>query len=181
MALLRVRSEPMTTTDARGKVVLAAEGDALRLPGCLMRVKVNGHDTGGAYALLESVALPGEGDAPHIHTEEDEALYVLEGEIEAQMDEQSVLLGAGAYVYLPRYTLHSYKVVGSKPARLLITVSPAGLELYFVESARLLASSATSANALVSLSAEYGIRFVGTLPSPAPVTDTQTALVQQRR
>ena len=151
----------MITTSSRSKVVLATDGDALRTPGCLLRVKVNGHDTSGAYALMESVTLPGEGDAPHIHAEEDEALYILEGEVEVEIKGQSVLLGAGAYVYLPRHTLHSYKVVGGRPARLLITVSPAGLELYFVELALLLTSGPVSASALISLSAEYGIRFVG--------------------
>ena len=158
----------MTPIDPGSKVVLATEGELLQMQGSLLRVKVTGHDTGGAYALMESVALPGAGDPLHIHTEEDEALYVLEGEIDVQIDGCSRRLGPGAYVYLPRRTQHSHTVVGNSPARLLITVSPAGLELYFAELARLLTPGGLSADALISLSAEYGIRFVEPMPIQGP-------------
>ena len=163
----------MTPIDPGSKVVLATEGELLQMQGCLLRMKVTGHDTGGAYALMESVALPGAGDPLHIHAEEDEALYVLEGEIDVQIDGRSSRLGAGAYVYLPRQTLHSHKVVGSTPARLLITVSPAGLELYFAELARLLTPGTLNADALISLSAEYGIRFVEPMPIQGPSSPEQ--------
>jgi len=52
----------MMPIDPGRKVVLATEGELLQMQGSLLRVKVTGHDTGGAYALMESVTLPGAGD-----------------------------------------------------------------------------------------------------------------------
>jgi mannose-6-phosphate isomerase-like protein (cupin superfamily) len=51
----------------------------------LMTFKASGEDTGGAYALTDSVVPPGGGPPPHIHHREDEAFWVLEGELEVMV------------------------------------------------------------------------------------------------
>jgi quercetin dioxygenase-like cupin family protein len=99
----------------------------------LMTFKVLGEDTGGAYSLTDSVVPPQGGPPPHIHHREDEAFWVLEGELEIRVGEEVFMAGAGSFVHLPKGVLHSYENVGSGPARFLTLMVPAGLEKFFEE------------------------------------------------
>ena len=65
------------------------EGEAHWLLGMLEIVKISGADTNGAYGLLEVTVRAGEGSPWHVHPEEDEWFYVLEGEF-------TVYVGDGA-------------------------------------------------------------------------------------
>ena len=61
------------------------EGKMLWVVDELMTFKVSGEDTGGAYSLTDSVVPPGGGPPPHIHHREDEAFWVLEGELQVMV------------------------------------------------------------------------------------------------
>jgi mannose-6-phosphate isomerase-like protein (cupin superfamily) len=61
-------------------VLTKEEGQAVWFLDALLILKANGEQTGGAFALIDNVGPPG--DSPfHVHHNEDEAFYVLEGEI----------------------------------------------------------------------------------------------------
>src|SRR3954469_13587138 len=79
---------------------------------------------------------PGGGPPPHIHHREDEAFYVLEGELLFHVDGRSIAVGAGFWVTLARGSLHHFKNVGNRTARMLILVTPSGLERFFEEVGR---------------------------------------------
>ena len=57
------------------------EGEAFWLLGMLQTIKISREDTGGAYGLVEIVVPEGLGSPWHVHPEEDEWFYVLDGEI----------------------------------------------------------------------------------------------------
>jgi mannose-6-phosphate isomerase-like protein (cupin superfamily) len=61
------------------EVMAAGEGRSIWVIGDRYTIKCSGNDTRGAYALLEAVVPPGAGPPPHIHSREDEAFFVLEG------------------------------------------------------------------------------------------------------
>jgi quercetin dioxygenase-like cupin family protein len=61
-------------------VMVAGEGRSIWVVGDRYTIKCSGKDTSGAYALLEAVIPPGAGPPPHIHSREDEAFYVLDGD-----------------------------------------------------------------------------------------------------
>ena len=67
---------------------------------------------------------------------EDEAFYVLEGELQFHVEGRSFMATSGAWVTLARGSVHFFKNTGSKPARMLIVVTPAGLEDFFLEIGR---------------------------------------------
>jgi quercetin dioxygenase-like cupin family protein len=77
------KGDPMTAVaDERAKLgygLGSDEGEAYWLLGMLETIKIGGADTGGAYGLLEIEVRPGEGSPWHVHPEEDEWFYVLEG------------------------------------------------------------------------------------------------------
>jgi hypothetical protein len=71
-----------------------------------------------------------------VHGREDEAFYVLEGELVFYLEDRSFTATTGAWVTLARHSLHYFKNTGAKPARMLIMVTPAGLENFFREVGR---------------------------------------------
>ena len=60
-------------------VLVAGEGRSIWVIGDRYTIKCSGNDTSGAYAMMEAIVPPGHGPPPHIHSREDEAFYVLEG------------------------------------------------------------------------------------------------------
>ena len=117
-------------------VLAAGEGRSIWVTGDRYTIKCSGRDTNGAFALVEAIVCPGSGPPPHIHSREDEAFYVLEGELRSMPMVGSFTATPGAWVTLARGSLHYFKNTGSKPARMLIVVTPAGLEDFFLEVGR---------------------------------------------
>jgi mannose-6-phosphate isomerase-like protein (cupin superfamily) len=112
------------------------EGRAVWVLGTqLMTYKVSAEQTGGAYSLFEGLVPPRDGTPPHIHHREDECFYVLEGEFEFSVGDDTLLAEAGTLVYIPRGTLHAFRNVGEEPGRLLISQTPGGLHERFFEEA----------------------------------------------
>ena len=120
-----------------------------------------GADTDGAYSLAE-VELVGDGPPQHIHKAEDEAFYVLEGEINVLMGERTFIAKAGAFVRIPRGTRHTFCRVGQEPAKLLAIFSPPGFEQFFDEAVDL---DITGTEAYVAkataLAEKYNMEIVG--------------------
>jgi quercetin dioxygenase-like cupin family protein len=114
----------------------AGEGRSTWVVGDLDTIKASGADTGGAFALIEALVPPQGGPPPHIHRREDEAFYLLEGELDIQVDGRRVSAGPGTWISLARGSLHSFKNISTKPARMLIVLTPAGLENFFLEVGR---------------------------------------------
>jgi mannose-6-phosphate isomerase-like protein (cupin superfamily) len=108
------------------------EGKTINMPGMSITFKAMKEDTGGAYSLLEAI-VTGDGPPQHIHKTEEEAFYVLEGEINIQMGDQTIRGTAGSFVLVPRGTVHTFWNAGSTPAKLLGIFSPPGLEQFFIE------------------------------------------------
>lgn len=69
----------------------------------------------------------------HLHHQEAEAFYVLEGEVELTCGETTLRAGAGSFVYAPKDVPHKYVVVGETPARMLLLFSRPGFEEFFAE------------------------------------------------
>jgi quercetin dioxygenase-like cupin family protein len=109
------------------------EGKMLWVVDELMTIKASGEDTDVAYSLTDSVVSSGGGPPPHVHHREHEAFWVLEGELEVQVGENTFRAGAGSFVHLPKDIQHAYQNVGTGPARFLTLMVPGGLEKFFEE------------------------------------------------
>ena len=118
---------------ARFLVNNPGEGRTIAVVGDVYRFLATGEDTSGKYALWEAVVSPGGGPPPHVHSREEEGFYVLEGEITFFVGDQRLIASAGMFANMPVGTPHSFKNEGGKPARMLISVAPAGLEKMFFE------------------------------------------------
>src|SRR5262249_55494101 len=72
----------------------------------------------------------------HVHHREHEAFYVLEGELQFHVDGRSLTAGTGSWITLAKGSLHHFRNVGAAPAKMLILVTPSGLERFFLEVGR---------------------------------------------
>jgi quercetin dioxygenase-like cupin family protein len=97
-----------------------------------MTVKVTGAETGGSFSQVETEDPRGTATPLHVHHNEDETFYVIEGEVTIIAAGERIDLSAGDYAFAPRGVPHAY-IVRSERARMLGTLSPAGLEELFVE------------------------------------------------
>lgn len=146
------------------------EGQAVWFLNALMIMKATGEQTGNAFTLIENVGPPG-GESPyHVHHNEDEAFYVLEGELTVYVGGEKIKAGPGTWVYAPREVAHGFRIVGASPARFLLLYTPAGFEQFFVEvgePARELAlppAEPPNIERLMTISPKYDIEILGSLP-----------------
>lgn len=107
------------------------EGKSFWVLGDLYTFKVTGADTKGAFTVIDQVIQPQGGPPPHIHHREDEAFYVLDGKFSFLSGGSQSVLETGAFAYIPKGTLHTFRNIDDKPGRLLVTITPAGLEEFF--------------------------------------------------
>jgi len=104
------------------------DGDRRWWLGCLATIKVTGAQTGGRFSLIDCV-LPPEVRVPaHIHTDQDETFYVLEGELAFRIDGQARTARPGEVLVIPRGTPHEFSTSSATPARYLFLHSPGGLD-----------------------------------------------------
>ena len=93
----------------------------------LATIKATGKETGGRYTLVEVLEPEGEEAPLHVHHNEDEAFWILEGELTFQVGDETIKASPGSFLFGPRDIPHRY-TVDSGPARLLFILSPAGFE-----------------------------------------------------
>jgi quercetin dioxygenase-like cupin family protein len=104
--------------------------DAFWWHGSLYRIKARGSATGGAIGVVDATLYRGFGPALHIHHHEDEAFYVLDGEIRFRVRDDEFVGTAGRWVWAPRLVPHTF-TVESDTARALIVFTPGGFEGMF--------------------------------------------------
>ena len=126
-----------TTVDAAVPYAsLAGEGEVTWFQPNRMTIKATAETTGGAYGLVESWIPAGSSPPLHVHHNEDEAFYVLEGTVRFRSAGQDIVAGPGSFVFLPRDVPHTFVVEGGEDARMLTLLSPGGGERFFLEGGR---------------------------------------------
>jgi quercetin dioxygenase-like cupin family protein len=146
----------------------AAQGRTIAVVGDVYRFLATGDETNGKYALWEAIVPPGGGPPPHVHSREEEGFYILEGEITFQVDGVTRVATAGMFANMPVGVPHSFKNASDKPAKMLISVAPAGAEQMFFEVGVVLPDGATTAlppskaeiEKLLEVSPKYGIEIL---------------------
>ena len=146
------------------------EGPAVWFLNQLVVVKATAEQTGNGFCLVEVVTPVGPASPYHVHRNEDETFYVLEGQLEFISGERRTIGGPSSYVFLPRNIPHGFRVVGTSPARFLILCTPGGFDGFVLEMGEpattltLPAPSAPDMTKLMALAGKYGIEILGPLP-----------------
>jgi quercetin dioxygenase-like cupin family protein len=117
-------TEGATLTPA---LVRADEGEARWWVGSLAVIKATAADTGGLLTVVEVTEPPGSEAPLHVHHRDDEAFWILEGDVTFVVGDAAIEAHAGDYVFGPRDIPHRY-TVGDAGCRMLFIMVPGGLE-----------------------------------------------------
>lgn len=133
----------------RARAYLTPPGEGRRIPlgdAGVVTLKVVGDDTGGSLTVYEFV-IPARTAGPplHLHRTMDEAFYVLEGEMIFIVAGETISAPAGSFVFVPRGVLHTFWNESETPGRQLTVFTPSGIEHYFDEVTRVLATGGEEA------------------------------------
>jgi len=123
-------------------------------------VHISAEDTRGTYCLLEAAAPAGDQTPLHVHREEDEGFYLLEGRLRLYVGRRTFLLEPGQSALAPRGVPHTWRVESDGPARWLNVAGPA-FERFC------LAADRASGHNMSEVAHEHGIEILGppgTLP-----------------
>ena len=136
-----------------------AGGERLRFSDAEFLVKADAATTDGAFSVVEEVDPL---DTPrHVHANEDELFYVLEGEHVFEVGEESFVAGPGAVVFAPRSVPHAHRRLVPRTGRFLTMVSPAGFEGFFRELSDAESEGTIGPDAYARASERYGITWLG--------------------
>jgi mannose-6-phosphate isomerase-like protein (cupin superfamily) len=135
------------------------EGERLAFGGTTMVVRAAADTTGGSFTLLEEVT-PLLDTPTHVHSREDEMYYVVEGDHVFVCGEQEFHLGPGGLVFLPRGIPHAHRRLVPGVGRLLVILTPAGLEGFFRILAEATRSGGPMDEAYARASRDYGITWL---------------------
>jgi mannose-6-phosphate isomerase-like protein (cupin superfamily) len=125
-----------TTTESRaaaGYALARDEGEAFWLLGMLETVKIGRADTDGRFGLLEILVRPGDGSPWHVHPEEDEWFYVLDGHVTFYVGDRRLELTTGGFAYGPKGVPHTFIGAGTTPSRALVGFAPMQFEGFLRE------------------------------------------------
>ena len=123
---------PLTALAHEPKVVPSGVTEATLFPGHETYLLSDSESTPSNAAVLE-IVIPGHtfGAPPHIHANEDEHFYVLDGQVEFLDRDKTISAGPGTLVVLPRGHLHGFWNLTDQPARMLLVVTPGKFASFF--------------------------------------------------
>lgn len=135
------------------------------------KVLADGSRTGGA-AMIGDARMPPRTPGPslHVHTREDEGVYVVAGRMTFQVGERIFEAGPGSFVWLPREVPHTFANLSDEAVWAVGITLPPGLEGMFVEQSAYFASleGPPDEAAVQAIGARFGVRSVGPPLVPTP-------------
>lgn len=151
---MNVRPSPRQAT-----VVTPEQSMPLKIFGMDANVLLTTEATGGAVSVVLGHLAPGDGPPDHVHLEQDEMFYVLEGTVELTAADQTAIAGPGSIVFVPRTVVHRFRNAGTGMARMLECSLPGGLDRYFKAISELAAGDGLTEEKVMVLSKKFDTHF----------------------
>ena len=122
-------------------------------------------DTDDGFTLMQTQSEPPDFGPPlHLHRDAAEAFFVLEGAYLMFIEDDQELCPPGTFVYVPRNTPHTFKVVSEMPGKKLNLFTPAAMVGYFEELAQAEAAGAVTPELLHEIAARNNLEVLGPVP-----------------
>lgn len=137
--------------------------ETFAFPGAItLRILLRGDQTGGSMEVFEDIVEPGIGPGRHIHHDQDETFFFLEGQFDVEIDGTRHHMSPGDVAFIPRGTVHAFKNVGLLPGRLRYIFSPAlGMENMFRDFHNAQVDGTLTTATMAQIASKYGQEFVG--------------------
>ena len=132
-------------------------------------IRADGAGTGGTFGVIEQLIPPGFASPWHLHHDEDESFYVIDGAVTVKVADRAVTLSTGDFAFGPRGIPHGFRIEGDKPARVLLMQS-GGTFAEFVREisqpgdAAVAAPTPADLQKLVAAAQNFGLSILGPMP-----------------
>ena len=154
----------MQTTD-NVYVQTREEAPAPWFLGVVTVVRATSEQTKGEYSLFEQILPPGAGMPLHVHHNEDETFYVLEGTVTIWVGEHRITATPGTWVFGPRDVTHAFRAEGDVTARLLLSLNPSGFEHFiYALGEKDPPTAPPDMNKVLPVAKKYGVDIFGGFP-----------------
>ena len=140
---------------------ISNDSDTLEWGPSTYRTILATDDTDGAMSIVDSVTQDGEGPPRHVHDDADETFVVLSGQCEFWLNGRTFIRGPGETAFVPRGQEHTFRVVGGKPSRHLVILTPGGFEHFFAEMAAGQFRIPQDMDKIAASAARHHLRFTG--------------------
>lgn len=131
-------------------------------------IRAGREETGGALSLVEQIMPPGFESPWHIHHEEDESFYVIDGAVELVVEDRKMTLGTGDFAFGPRGIPHGFRVTGAAPTRLLLMTTGGRFADFIREASDPVDEVQPSAEPdiprLIATAERHGLTILGPIP-----------------
>jgi len=122
--------------------------------------KLISQQTGGGYYLFESELDPESGNSLHVHTFEDELVYVVQGALQIRLGDGKLEASEGGVAHLPKGIPHALYNPLKTPLRILALAIPGGMEQYFEELESTLQDGSMDDAKHKEISRKYGVEWL---------------------
>ena len=106
------------------------------LAGVVMKRLLSGKQTNGQFCLFENISGGNTRTPIHVHADDDETVYVIEGELTAMVNGKTHRLTAGQSLFLERGAPHQLMNISDRPARYLLIDTPPVFDRFLEEAGR---------------------------------------------
>lgn len=144
-------------------VIKPGEGDKIYVSERMYHVwKSAGDPTKGTPDVWVAVVPPGEGPPLHQHSGFDETFLVLNGEFLIRANKETVKVGRGAWIYVPRGTSHAFHNIGPHTGELFIQTLPGGqMRAFFEDLNSVVVADPTDQEGIDRVNQRHGVVVVG--------------------
>jgi len=163
----RPPSNPQTgsNNDARTSLlqaVIVKPEQALSIKpfGLDVKVLLSTEATGGAISVLMGWLKPGEGPSDHVHFNQEEIFFIVEGTYEMTVGDETSTVGPGTIVFIPRNVVHRFKNVGDTTGCMLDWSLPGGHDHYFKAISELAADGGFTDEKVMEINKKFDTKFL---------------------
>lgn len=151
--------ESMALTPSKSAIVQAQSATSYNVLGIEHVVHMGDQATRARVMLVEMRIPAGLGVPLHVHSREDETFHVSEGRVRFGVGAQEFVASPGTTVFAPRDLPHSFRAAEGGPARMMLVITPGGLEAMFRQLGEL-GAGPPDLQRFSAIVSEYGISFV---------------------
>jgi mannose-6-phosphate isomerase-like protein (cupin superfamily) len=148
------------TSPLQAAIVKPEQALSIKPFGLDLKVLLSTEATGGAISVLMGWLKPGEGPGDHVHFNQEEIFFIVEGTYEMTVGDQTSTVGPGTIVFIPRNVVHRFKNVGDTTGCMLDWSLPAGHDQYFKAISDLGATGCLTAEKVMEINKKFDTKFL---------------------
>jgi mannose-6-phosphate isomerase-like protein (cupin superfamily) len=148
------------TSPLQATIVKPEQALSIKPFGLDLKVLLSTEATGGATSVLMGYKKPGEGPGDHVHFNQEEIFFIVEGTYEMTIGGQTTTAGPGTIVFIPRNVVHRFKNIGDTTGCMLDWTLPGGQDRYFKAISELAAGGGFTGEKIMEINKKFDTKFL---------------------